>query len=717
MPAAFNTLDVSFQLMHLAAFLPSLQHLGMAGYWFLLIISLGEAFVLTGWVVPGSVVMLLAGGLASQGIYDFWDLVFFASVGAILGDGISYELGHRGKRFVARRPWLQKQVERGKGFFLRHQHTGVFLGRFIGWIRPIIPFVAGIMGMKRLNFYVLNILSGIAWSISYLGVGYVFGTAWNVALSGLGRIALIVLLPILLLFLLLFLWRWMIKNGEVMLRVILSVLRSLWTALRDNEYVRAWTGKHPATVTFLHARISLRHFRGLPLTLLLLATIYSFSIFSGIVTDYLTNDTLVAIDIRLGNLFFAFRYTTLLQAFYAITILANPVSIAATVAALSLVLWFQHKRISLLVLWITLLSAESMTTIGKLLFHRPRPGGLLPVLPEDSYSFPSGHATGAMVLFGFLAYLFLRNHPSWKMKVSVIFSAALLIFLIDLSRLYLGVHYLSDVLAGNTLALTVLLFAISVGESVRSHHPETHASHSLRLPLLTVLFVELACIAGFLLFQPLSQRTLAQPVPPIEIAADDVLTLFSDGTLPRTTESITGQPQEPINLLLLVPDDCLSPALRKASWLQAEVPSLRTIGKTLLAALRNTSYPTAPMTPSFFDTQPHTAGYEKETGQQSARSRHHARFWQTVYATEQGRLFVGTVSLDTGIKWGFTHAIAPDIDTERDLLTADLTQAGIVTQSTLLPLVPPTLGKNFTGDEFFTDGQAVLLTLRCPLQE
>ena len=69
-------------------------------------------------------------------------------------------------------------------------------------------------------------------------------------------------------------------------------------------------------------------------------------------------------------------------------------------------------------------------------------------------------------------------------------------------------------------------------------------------------------------------------------------------------------------------------------------------------------------------------------------------------------MYVGTASLDTGLKWGITHAIAPDIDTERDLFVSDTQKAGVVTEEKLIPFVSPTLGKNFSGDQFFTNGKA-----------
>jgi len=71
-------------------------------------------------------------------------------------------------------------------------------------------------------------------------------------------------------------------------------------------------------------------------------------------------------------------------------------------------------------------------------------------------------------------------------------------------------------------------------------------------------------------------------------------------------------------------------------------------------------------------------------------------------------VYGGTASFDTNIKWLVTHAIQPDIDTERDKLLADLRTSGQIANVQEQQFVNPTLGKNFSGDQFFTDGKAYI---------
>ncbi len=163
--------------------LPHLQQLGPAGYWLLLLATLGESFVLTGMFVPGTVLLVIMGGLIPQGAYNFADLVLFAVIGSILGDAASYEIGRVGRFQVTRFRVVRAYLGRGEAFFQQYGTKSVIIGRFIGPIRPIIPFVAGVSQMKRVPFYLCNVISAIGWSVCYLLLGYVFGYAWQAALA------------------------------------------------------------------------------------------------------------------------------------------------------------------------------------------------------------------------------------------------------------------------------------------------------------------------------------------------------------------------------------------------------------------------------------------------------------------------------------------------------------------------------------------------------
>lgn len=106
-------------------------------------------------------------------------------------------------------------------------------------------------------------------------------------------------------------------------------------------------------------------------------------------------------------------------------------------------------------------------------------------------------------------------------------------------------------------------------------------------------------------------------------------------------------------------------------------------------------------------------GFEKPTKIKNVRERHHARFWRTQFETPEGsHVYVGTASMDIGMKWWIIHKIKSDIDMEREFLFADLENGGDIFSYDKIQSVPPSLGKNFLGDQFFTDGKMYLIVLK-----
>lgn len=141
----------------------------------------------------------------------------------------------------------------------------------------------------------------------------------------------------------------------------------------------------------------------------------------------------------------------------------------------SIILWFTRHHLSVLLLWISLLGGRLLSAELKALFDRPRPTPrdwdleLLgrPIGFPESPSFPSGHAVTSVIVFGTLAYLIVRLEPTITMRRWTIAIAISLILLIGLSRIYLGVHYPTDVLAGYLAGFVWATFAAFTIEVIR----------------------------------------------------------------------------------------------------------------------------------------------------------------------------------------------------------------------------------------------------------
>lgn len=693
----------------IASILPTIQHWGDFGYWIVLVFALLESLAFVGMIVPGAVVVVFAGVLSAQGYLDLIDLIWFVAIGAILGDTISYYLGSRGKYWFSAESRFFKlsHLERTEQFFKQHGGKSIFLGRFIGPLRPIVPFVAGLLRMPMRRFLVWNVASGILWAAAHVLLGYIFGNVlgiieiWSsrVGLFVFGAIGFVVIL-----------W-YTISRSKPFFLFLFSLWDSIIQAISKNPEVLRFKTQHYKLVSFIKNRLDSRYFSGRTLTFLLLAILYTFSLLVGLVEDFIRSDSIVAIDQHVANLVFAFRDTELLNFFTWITFLGKwEMAVVGTIVFVSL-LWIWGREQFVFPFIVAIAGAEFFTTFGKILLHRPRPD--IAYYVQDGFSFPSGHATIAVALYGFCAYVLIRTTSSWSRKVAYVVGACFLIGLIGLSRIYLGVHYLSDVLAGYTVGFLWLLIAISINEWLTSRRSGAFVRRWQRAGVITIVLILLWITAYGVLegrYYPVRTAPQIQTVSTVQ----DIASPFASSTVPLFTETVTGAKQEPISLILVAQnDEVLVESLRKAGWLEADSVTLKNTLVLIARALSNTAYPKAPMTPSFWNTRVDDFGFQKETEAQTARSRHHVRVWRTRLQTEEGQnIYIGTISLDVGLKWGVTHAIDPNIDAERELLVQDLKTAGVVMHTEKIQLVEANLGANFTGDQFFTDGMAYIINLQ-----
>jgi len=165
---------------HLEGFLNAISGNFWLTFWFIFAVAIGEAVFILGLFVPSTPVLLLAGGIIAEGRLPFWEVYFAAVIGAIIGDAISYTIGHFLKDTI-KEMWPFKYhrdlITRGEVFFARHGGKAVFIGRFIPGVKAVIPGVAGIMGMRYAHFTVINVTSAFVWAAAHILPGMLL-TAW-----------------------------------------------------------------------------------------------------------------------------------------------------------------------------------------------------------------------------------------------------------------------------------------------------------------------------------------------------------------------------------------------------------------------------------------------------------------------------------------------------------------------------------------------------------
>lgn len=141
-------------------------------------VALAESLAIVGVLVPGVIILLGAGALIGTGVLDFWSITAWAVAGAIVGDGLSYWLGHHFEYLTARWRWFRlhpDHLEKGIRFFHDYGDISIALGRFFGPIRAIVPLVAGLMRMPPKRFFIANVLSALVWAPAYLAPGILLG--------------------------------------------------------------------------------------------------------------------------------------------------------------------------------------------------------------------------------------------------------------------------------------------------------------------------------------------------------------------------------------------------------------------------------------------------------------------------------------------------------------------------------------------------------------
>ncbi len=690
--------------------LSTLKDFPVLSYSIVAVLAFAESLAFVGLLVPGSIAVVIGGFLAAQGIIHVGYLFVIVAIAAFFGDSVSYYLGSKGYITFRKENKIFKPVflEKGEVYFKKHGGKSVFFGRFIGWIRPIIPFIAGVFKLDKKIFIVWNILSGVLWATAHIALGYFFGQAWNVIVlwSTRASIFIVTFLGIIFIF---YILKWLlIKTGNQLFSFLHSISQSIKVAIANNADVKEFTVKHSVFLKFIKARLNKKKFWGLPTTLLILSFVYTLSLLGGTVEDVITSDIIVSVDTRVMNLLALFRNADLTQFFLWITLLGKWQIVLGFVVAVIGILWMWRKRLYILPLLLTIAGAEIFTAISKIIFHRPRPE--LAIYAEHSFSFPSGHATIAVVFYGFLTYILIRHFSKWKTKVNLFFAGFVIILLIGFSRLYLGVHYVSDVWGGYLVGATWLIIGVSISEWIHSWKKDKIKPISqTKIKIVSIIFILLS-LGSYVLFAIQYNPQLKQQVTREELFVQNPIDIFIDEQM-KYTETLLGKKQEPLSFIILANNDSeFIKILENSGWQMAEDVNIRSFAKITEAVILKREYLNAPMTPSFWNKQTHDFGFEKPTNTNNVRQRHHARFWKTNYKTLNGkRMYVGTASLDSGIKWGVTHKIDPSIDTEREFLFVDIQNTGILQSSQKEQFVRPSIGENFSGDQFFTDGKIYIL--------
>lgn len=213
--------------------------------------------------------------------------------------------------------------------------------------------------------------------------------------------------------------------------------------------------------SLLRKRFSLQSFFGLPLTLITAVIIFNLILITDLTAQIIYSHSFETIDQNVATFMSSIRTETGAAFFYTITLSCN-LEVVVTIAFITAIsLLFKKKYIYIFSIITTLIGSGLTIWLGKNYFKITRPSNLA-FYAEDSYSFPSGHTTIAIAFYGMLLYLMSKKeHHLFNTSTQITLTLTFAL-LIGFSRLYLGVHHLSDVIVGFLLGLLWLLLSISI---------------------------------------------------------------------------------------------------------------------------------------------------------------------------------------------------------------------------------------------------------------
>lgn len=381
------------------------QWLGLA----IFVVACVECLAVAGIIVPGTVVLFAVAVLAGNGALSLGETLLLGYTGGLLGDAISYALGRRFHQNIRGLPVLRNHpqwIGTAESYFQRYGIASLLVGRFIGPLRPMLPMVAGMLDMPLPRFIGVSLIAAAGWSVAYLLPGWATGAAMRLPLPE----------------------GFWLQAGIVAagFAVVLGV--SVHTTWRSHN-----RGTRLIALACLLMLAGL--FFGWP---------YLTHLDQGLMTliqehRSATVDHFVVIVTRVGD----FRTQFLVAALLCILLL--------------LLRQWRHAIFAGSTLLFTALANGSL----KWWFARARPEVLSE--PLTSYSMPSGHSSASFAFFLTLAVMAGRGQPP-RMRLTWLLLGALPALAIASSRVYLGVHWPTDVMAGAMLACCVCAASLSINQ-------------------------------------------------------------------------------------------------------------------------------------------------------------------------------------------------------------------------------------------------------------
>ncbi len=535
---------------------------------FTFLVAFSESLAIIGSIVPGSITMTAIGMLIGTSVIPCLPTFAWAVLGAISGDSASYYLGYyyheRISEYWPFRSYPQ-MLESGKVFFKQHGGKSVFLGRFLGPLRSIIPMIAGMMRMPNQMFLCANITSAILWSLMYILPGILIGTAASELSPHLAGQ--------------LFVYTLMILCG---IWVLTCLIKYSFFALKrfTNNHLQAfwlWMSKHPRLntwATLISNPRNLHDHRQIALLLLALSSLAGFII---IAISAHQRGWIILYDKPIFNFLQSIRLPILDTIFMGFTFIADKKTLLPLLFIIFLYLVYRKKKWEAAHWLSNGIVSAILVYVLKPFINIPRPEGLVQI--RYGASFPSGHTTFSVAIFGFLFYLIAKNTSS-SIRRFIAIPGILLLTCIGFSRLYLGMHWLSDVIGSILIASSVLLL----------HILSYQRSDNKRINVRNIIFFTITIIVSinaFFMYKNFHSAIEGSQLK--HTIQTSQLTLWWNGKepLPSHRKNRFGIDVAPLNIQWVMPLNDIQQRFKKNGWHTENRNDISNRFKTLLQTKNN----------------------------------------------------------------------------------------------------------------------------------
>lgn len=410
-----------------------------------LALGVGVFLESAGLPIPGETALLAAAFAAAHGGLSLPVVILIAAIAGIAGDNVGYAVGrHFGRAWAARYGrWIllsPARIARMDDLFARYGPAAVVIARFVAGVRVAAAFAAGVFQMRRATFLIFNALGAVLWATVTGVLGYALGKGYASLAAGAGNeqreVAVLLLVAAAAAGLLTLA---LARDGGKRFHNLLSWGQGPWDTGRSWARALGW---HQGAILAMSAGATL--------------------VFAKVTEDVAERET-TAFDTVLRNWSLAHRQAPLDTLFSVFTFLGSAAVLIPMVVLTAWWLW-RHRGMRVAAAAILAPAVAAATVLGvKYITHRARPAGAL-LFPGLGYSFPSGHTTASTAVLITIAYISIREGLAgrWLMLAAGLFAV-----FVGLSRVYLDVHWASDVIGGWAVGLGIALICALLYERLR----------------------------------------------------------------------------------------------------------------------------------------------------------------------------------------------------------------------------------------------------------